>query len=84
MSWRDQGLAFIIGGFPLLLGPVLRRLTVGLFFHQLLEGGRFKFNQYMTLDATALFHRDVLFGHFSCIKRCFLPFLFEMEAIFIT
>ena len=24
----DQGLAFIIGGFPLLLGPVLRGLTV--------------------------------------------------------
>ena len=28
MSWRDQGLAFIIGGFPLLLGPVLQGLTV--------------------------------------------------------
>ena len=25
---RDQGLAFLIGGFPLLLGPVLRGLTV--------------------------------------------------------
>ena len=28
MSWRDQGLVFIIGGFPLLFGPVLRGLTV--------------------------------------------------------
>ena len=22
MTWRDQGLAFVIGGFPLSLGPV--------------------------------------------------------------
>ena len=28
MTLRDQGLAFVIGGFPLLLGPVLRDLTV--------------------------------------------------------
>ena len=28
MTWRDNGLAFVIGGFPLLLGPVLRGLTV--------------------------------------------------------
>ena len=28
MTSRDQGLAFVIGGLPLLLGPVLRGLTV--------------------------------------------------------
>ena len=28
MSRRDQGLAFVFDGFPLLLGPVLRGLTV--------------------------------------------------------
>ena len=30
MTWRDQGLTFVIGGFPLLLGPVLRGLTVAI------------------------------------------------------
>ena len=29
--WRDQDIPFVIGGFPLLLGPVLRGLTVLLF-----------------------------------------------------
>ena len=28
MTWWNQGLAFVIGGFPLLLGPVSRGLTV--------------------------------------------------------
>ena len=28
ITWRNQGLAFVIGGFLLLLGPVLRGLTV--------------------------------------------------------
>ena len=28
MTLRDQSLAFVIGGVPLLLGPVLRGLTV--------------------------------------------------------
>ena len=28
MPWKDQGLAFVIGGFPLPSGPVLRGLTV--------------------------------------------------------
>ena len=32
ISWRDQGLAFVIGGFPLLLRPVLRGLTVSEWF----------------------------------------------------
>ena len=32
MIWRDQGVSFVIGAFPLLLGPVLRGLTVQNFF----------------------------------------------------
>ena len=31
MTWRDQSLAFVIWGFPLLLGPVYRDLTVHIF-----------------------------------------------------
>ena len=35
MTSRDQGLAFVVGGFPLLLGPVLRDLTVYIFLFAL-------------------------------------------------
>ena len=31
MTWRDQSLAFVIGGFPLFLGPVQRGLTLHLY-----------------------------------------------------
>jgi len=45
ITWRDQGLAFIISGFPLLLGPLLRDLTVeedGLIINKMESGASMK------------------------------------------
>ena len=39
MTWKDQGLAFVIGEFPLLLGSRLRGLTV-VYEERISEGGQ--------------------------------------------